>query len=153
MQGITKIHENIASRKFGAIRYTIHMYNTRDIIITWVLFDAFLNDFSNVLQWRSILFQHVVAEGTVVGQICRRNKITSVITCVHQMPITNINNVQDCVSNYFLFWSKFSVNHKKPTKAKNWSVWGSNSWPWRYQHHALPTELTDQLWIKSACSC
>ena len=25
------------------------------------------------------------------------------------------------------------------------SVWGSNSRPWRYQHHALPTELTDQL--------
>ena len=22
---------------------------------------------------------------------------------------------------------------------------GSNSLPWRYQHHALPTELTDQL--------
>ena len=27
----------------------------------------------------------------------------------------------------------------------SWSVWGSNSRPWRYQHHALPTELTDQL--------
>ena len=25
-----------------------------------------------------------------------------------------------------------------------WSMWGSNSRPWRYQHHALPTELTDQ---------
>ena len=23
-------------------------------------------------------------------------------------------------------------------------MWGSNSRPWRYQHHALPTELTDQ---------
>ena len=28
-------------------------------------------------------------------------------------------------------------------------MWGSNSRPWRYQHHALPTELTDQLLLTS----
>ena len=33
----------------------------------------------------------------------------------------------------------------KEEKHLLWSVWGSNSRPWRYQHHALPTELTDQL--------
>ena len=26
-------------------------------------------------------------------------------------------------------------------------MWGLNSRPWRYQHHALPTELTDQAQI------
>ena len=34
---------------------------------------------------------------------------------------------------------------------RSWPMWGSNSRPWRYQHHALPTELihvaqTSQWW-------
>ena len=28
-------------------------------------------------------------------------------------------------------------------REKEWSVWGSNPRPSRYQHDALPTELTD----------
>lgn len=49
-------------------------------------------------------------------------------------------------SNSYLT-SKKKKLHKKKKRVKLkvlWSVWGSNSRPWRYQHHALPTELTDQ---------
>ena len=34
---------------------------------------------------------------------------------------------------------------KNGQKYRHWSVWGSSSRPWRYQHHAMPTDLTDQL--------
>ena len=34
--------------------------------------------------------------------------------------------------------------NRKQSACRSWSMWGSNSRPWRYQHHALPTELTDQ---------
>ena len=33
---------------------------------------------------------------------------------------------------------------RKQRVRRSWSMWGSNSRPWRYQLHALPTELTDQ---------
>ena len=48
--------------------------------------------------------------------------------------------------------SKNGIAQKKNLSKRKtfpWSVWGSNSRPWRYQHHALPTELTDQLWWRS----
>ena len=37
-------------------------------------------------------------------------------------------------------------------KINIWFVWGFNSWPWHYQHHALPTELTDQLNFAGICT-
>ena len=35
-------------------------------------------------------------------------------------------------------------------KIQQWSMWGSNLRPLRYQHDALPTELTDQLATNSS---
>ena len=37
---------------------------------------------------------------------------------------------------------------KKNGSNNKWSVWGLNSRPWRYQHHALPTELTDHMFLR-----
>ena len=32
-------------------------------------------------------------------------------------------------------------------------MWGSNSRPWRYQHHALPAELKDQVESTNGVVC
>ena len=47
------------------------------------------------------------------------------------------------------------ITEGRKTNNKKWSVRGSNSRPPRYQHGALPTELTDQLmvWYKFQHLC
>ena len=44
---------------------------------------------------------------------------------------------------HFIIFERKKRNEKKCQCIRTWSVRGSNSRPWRYQHHALPTELTD----------
>ena len=53
-------------------------------------------------------------------------------------------------TTFFLFKWTVPFSLQKKDKKVQWSMWGSNSRPSRYQHDALPTELMDQLAVVSS---